>query len=156
MDFNATLIGQTIAMIIFVWFCTKFIWPPLIDAIDARRKTIADGLAAAEQGQKDLEAASATAGNVEREARDKASKIITEAESRYTEIMEQARADARGERERQLAAAQDEILQERNRARDELRAEVAGLALTSAEQIVRREIDAAAHKDLLDELVAKI
>ena len=70
--------------------------------------------------------------------------------------MEQARADARGERERQLAAAQDEILQERNRARDELRAEVAGLALTSAEQIVRREIDAAAHKDLLDELVAKI
>ncbi|MEO0425162.1 MAG: F0F1 ATP synthase subunit B [Pseudomonadota bacterium] len=156
MDFNSTLIGQTIAMIIFVWFCTKYIWPPLIDAIEARRKTIADGLAAAEQGQKDLEAASATAGGVERDARDKASKIISEAESRYNEIMEQARTDARGERERQLAAAQDEILQERNRARDELRAEVAGLALTSAEQIVRREIDAAAHKDLLDELVAKI
>ena len=156
MNFNATLIGQTIAMIVFVWFCTKFIWPPLIGAIEARRKTIADGLAAAEQGQKDLEAASATADNVEREAREKASKIIAEAESRYTEIMEQARADARGERERQLAAAQDEILQERNRARDELRGEVAGLALSSAEQIVRREIDAAAHKDLLDELVAKI
>lgn len=156
MNFNATLIGQTIAFGLFVWFCLKYIWPPLIGAIDARRQTIADGLAAAEQGQKDLEAASATADTMEREARDKASKIIAEAESRYNEIMEQARADARGERERQLAAAQDEILQERNRARDELRNEVVGLALASAEQIVRREIDAAAHKDLLDDLVAKI
>jgi F-type H+-transporting ATPase subunit b len=155
-NFNATLIGQTIAFGLFVWFCLKYIWPPLIGAIDARRQTIADGLAAAEQGQKDLEAASATADTVEREARDKASKIIAEAESRYNEIMEQARADARGERERQLAAAQDEILQERNKARDELRNEVVGLALASAEQIVRREIDAAVHKDLLDELVAKI
>ncbi len=156
MNFNATLIGQTIAMIVFVWFCSKYIWPPLIGAIDARRKTIADGLAAAEQGQKDLEAASQTADNVEREARDKASKIIHEAEARYNEILEEARNDARAERERQVAAAQDEILQERNRARDELRREVAGLAIASAEQIVRREIDAAAHKDLLDELVAKI
>lgn len=156
MNFNATLIGQTIAMAVFVYFCMKYIWPPLIGAIDARRQTIADGLAAAEQGRKDLEEASATASSVEREARDKASKIISEAESRYNEIMEQARADARSERERQLAAAQDEILQERNRARDDLRNEVVGLALASAEQIVRREIDAAAHKDLLDDLVAKI
>jgi F-type H+-transporting ATPase subunit b len=155
-NFNATLIGQTIAFFFFVWFCAKYIWPPLIGAIETRRKTIADGIAAAEQGQKDLEAASATAGNVEREAREKASKILAEAESRYTEIMEQARADARSERERQIAAAADEILQERNRARDELRSEVAGLAIASAESIVRREIDAAAHKDLLDDLVARI
>jgi F-type H+-transporting ATPase subunit b len=155
-NFNATLIGQTIAMIVFVWFCGKYIWPPLLGAIENRRKTIAEGLAAAEQGQKDLEAASVTAGSVEKEAREKASKIIAEAEARYTQIMEEARADARTERERQVAAASDEILQERNRVRDELRNEVAALAVASAESIVRREIDAKAHKDLLDELVARI
>lgn len=156
MNFNATLIGQTIAMIFFVWFCSKYIWPPLLGAIDNRRRNIAEGLAAAEQGKKDLEAASATADHVEREARERASKIIAEAEARYNEIMEQARGDARAERERQVAAAADEILQERNRAREELRSEVASLAIASAESIVRREIDAAAHKDLLDELVARI
>jgi F-type H+-transporting ATPase subunit b len=155
-NFNATLIGQTIAMIFFVWFCAKYIWPPLIGAIDGRRQGIADGLAAAEQGKKDLEAASATADHVEREARDRASKIIAEAESRYNEILEQARADARAERERQVAAAADEILQERNRARDELRNEVVGLALSSAESIVKREIDPSVHKELLDDLVARI
>ncbi len=156
MDFNLTLIGQSVAMLVFVWFCMKYIWPPMIAAIDERQKSIADGIAAGEQGRKDLDTAHTTAQNIEAEAREKAGKIVGEAESRYNDILDQARTDGQAERERQVKAARDEIDQERNRARDELRGQVASLAVAGAEQIIKREIDASAHQGLLDEMAAQI
>jgi F-type H+-transporting ATPase subunit b len=155
-DFNLTLIGQTIAMIVFVWFAMKYIWPPLMQALEERRKQVADGIAAGEKGVRDLEAARAQAQAIVEEARSKAVKIVDEANARHNEILGEAKHDAEKERARQLEQAQAEIAQAANRARDELRNQVSALAIAGAEKILKREIDPKAHGDLLAEMVAQV
>lgn len=156
MDFNATLIGQTIAMIFFVWFTMKFIWPPIMNAIEARQVAIADGIAAAQRGQTDLENAKAEAAKIIAEARDQARSIIDQANSRASGILEAAKAEAEAEKQRRLEAARAQIDVEINRAREELRGQVAAIAVAGAERILKREIDAAAHRDLLERLAAEL
>ena len=156
MNINATLIGQSIAFFVFVWFCMKFIWPPLIHALNERRKTIADGLAAAERGQHEQELAQKRAAEVLLEAKQQASEIINRAEKRANELVEEAKNDAKQEGGRILTAAQAEIDQEVHRARETLRSQVVAIALAGAEKVLEREIDAAAHGDLLNKLVTEI
>lgn len=156
MDINMTLIGQSIAMLVFVWFCMKFIWPPVMKAIEERQTQIADGLAAAERGQHSLEKAEAKAEEIIQEARQQASGILDQAHARANEIVAEGKADGVRERERQLAAARAELEQETNRAREELRGQVSAIAVASAEKILRREIDARAHEEILSKLSAEL
>lgn len=156
MNFNLTLFGQTIAMIVFVWFCMKYIWPVIIDAIDARQKEIADGLAAAERGQTSLSDAKAEAENIVAAARDQARGIVDQASSRANEIVERAKTEGEAEKRRQLEGAKTEIELEINRARDELRGQVAAIAVAGAERLLAREIDAETHRELLDGLAAEL
>ena len=151
-----TLIGQTIAMIVFVWFCMKFIWPPLMNAIEERQTQIADGLAAAERGQQSLEKAKAEADKIIGDARKQATSILDQAHARANEIVAEGKADGVKERERQLAAARSEVEQEVNRAREELRGQVSAIAVASAEKILQREIDPKAHDDILSQLASQL
>jgi len=155
-DLNATIFGQTIAMIVFVWFCMKFVWPALIGMIEERQTTIADGLAAAEKGARSLEVAEVEKAKLLDAARGQAREIIDQANTRGNGIVEEARGTADQERERILAAAQAEVEQEINRAREELRGQVAALAVAGAEKIISREIDASTHRALLNKLAAEI
>ena len=156
MDFNATLFGQTFAMIVFVWFCMKFIWPPITEALEARQREIADGLAAAEKGQASLASAEAQIQAEVGKAREEATAILDQAHQRANEIIAEGKAEGQRERERQLTAARAEIEQETNKAREELRGQVSAIALASAEKILNREIDSSAHRDLLDSLAKEI
>ena len=156
MNINATLILQSIAMMIFVWFCMKFIWPPLLKAMDERRERIAEGLAASDKAEKELEAAKVTVEQQIREARDKAGSIVDQANQRHSQIVDQAKEDAVAERKRQVAAAEADIVQSANQAREELRATVASLAVLGASQILEKEVDANTHRELLDKLIAEI
>ncbi len=156
MNLNATLIGQSIAFFVFVWFCMKYVWPPLIRALEERRARIADGLAAAERGLRDQELAREKAAEILHEAKQQAQEIIGRAEKRAGEIVEEAKADARAEGERLLAAARAEIDQELNRVKEDLRRQVAALAIAGAERVLEREIDAAAHQDILNKLAAQL
>lgn len=156
MNFNSTLIGQTIAMIVFVWFCMKYIWPVIIEAIEARQKEIADGLAAAERGQTRLDDASTEAAKIVASAREQARGIVDQANTRANEIVDQAKADGEAERRRQLESAKTEIELEINRARDELRGQVAAIAVAGAERLLAREIDDNTHRELLDSLAAEL
>ena len=151
-----TLIGQTVAMIVFVWFCMKFIWPPLLEAIEARQKEIADGLAAAERGEQSLEKAKAEAGQIVDDARKQATGILDQAHARANEIVAEGKEDGVKERERQLAAAKSEIEQETNRAREELRGQVSAIAVAGAEKILQREIDSRTHDDILGRLAGEL
>jgi F-type H+-transporting ATPase subunit b len=151
-----TLIGQSIAMLVFVWFCMKFIWPPIMTAIEERQKEIADGLAAAERGQQSLDKAKAESDEIVDDARKQATQILDQAHARANEIVAEGKADGVKERERQLAAATAEVEQETNRAREELRGQVSAIAVASAEKILRREIDAKAHEDILSKLAAEL
>ncbi len=156
MNFHATLILQSIAMMIFVWFCMKFIWPPLLKAIDERREKIADGLAASDRAEKALEEAGVEAEQQIKAARDKAGEIVEQANQRHSQILEQAKEDATGERKRQVAAAEAEISQASNQAREELRASVATLAVAGAAKILEKEVDEQQHRELLDKLIAEL
>ena len=156
MDINLTLIGQTIAMIVFVWFCMKFIWPPILHAIEERQEQIAEGLAAAEKGQDKLVQAQAEAEEIVADARKQATSILDQAHARANEIMAEGKSDGVKERERQLTAAKAEIEQEANKAREELRGQVSAIAIASAEKILRREIDDKAHEDILGKLAQEI
>lgn len=156
MDFNLTFWGQTIAMLVFVGFCMKFIWPPILAAIEERQTQIADGLAAAERGQQNLEKAQAEAGDIVDEARKQATSILDQAHARANEIVAEGKADGTKERERQVAAARAEVEQETNRAREELRGQVSAIAVASAEKILQREIDGKAHEDILSKLAAEL
>jgi F-type H+-transporting ATPase subunit b len=155
-DINLTLIGQTIAMIVFVWFCMKFIWPPILAAIEERQKQIEEGLAAADRGEESLVRAKAEADEIVEEARRQATTILNQANSRANEIVADGKAAGVKERERQLAAAQAEIEQETNRAREELRGQVSAVALAGAEKILNREIDAETHEDILGKLAREL
>ena len=156
MDINLTLIGQTIAMIVFVWFCMRFIWPPILNAIEERQTQIADGLAAAEKGEQKLEQARAEADEIVADARRQATSILDQANSRANEIVAEGKSDGARERDRQLAAAKADIEQEANKAREELRGQVSAIAVASAEKILQREIDDSAHRDILGKLAQEL
>ena len=156
MDINMTLIGQSIAMIVFVWFCMKFIWPPLLAAIEERQEKIAEGLAAADKGQESLAKATAESEGIVDEARKQATTILDQANARANEIVADGKADGVKERERQLSEAKSEIEQEANRAREELRGQVSAIAVASAEKILEREIDGKQHEDILGKLAAEL
>jgi F-type H+-transporting ATPase subunit b len=150
MNINATLFAQAIVFFLFIYVTIKFIWPMMQGAIDARQKTIADGLAAAEQGKKSLEVSAKQADEAIKDARSRAADIIGQAEKRATQMIDEARNAAKEEGNREKAAAKAEIAQEVTRAREQLRDRVASLAVAGAEKILRREVDAKAHGDLLD------
>ena len=156
MDINLTLIGQTIAMIVFVWFCMKFIWPPILNAIEERQEQIAEGLAAAEKGQDKLLQAQAESEEIVSDARKQATSILDQAHARANEIVAEGKSDGVKERERQLTAAKAEIEQEINKAREELRGQVSAIAIASAEKILKREIDDKAHEDILGKLAQEL
>jgi F-type H+-transporting ATPase subunit b len=156
MNINATLVLQSIAMMIFVWVCMKFLWPPLIKAMDERRERIAEGLAASDRAEKALEAAKQQVDQQIREARDRAGEIVDQAGQRQSQILDQARDEANAERRRQVSAAEADIAQATNQAREELRTAVASLAVLGASKILEREVDANTHRDLLDKLIAEI
>lgn len=152
MNINATLIGQTLTFLVFVWFCMRFVWPPIMNALAERKKQIADGLAAGERGRHELELAAKKAAESLREAKHQAADIVAQAEKRAAQIVDEAKAAAKAEGDRMLAAARAEIEQEAMRAREALREQVALLAVAGAEKILRREIDAKAHADLIEAL----
>ena len=157
MDINlGTLLGQSFAMLVFVWFCMKYIWPPILNAIEERQKEIEAGLAAADKGQESLVKAAAEADDIVAEARKQATGILDQAHSRANEIVADGKSDGVKERERQLTAAKAEIEQEANRAREELRGQVSAIAIASAEKILNREIDGKAHDDILGKLAQEL
>ncbi|MGB1270818.1 MAG: F0F1 ATP synthase subunit B [Endozoicomonas sp.] len=156
MNLNATLIGQTIAFAVFVWFCMKYVWPPLAQALSDRQKKIADGLAAASKAEQDLELTQDKVGKLLREAKAQAQEIIDQANRRSNQIIDEAKEQARAEGERLKAAAAAEIEQETNRAREALRAQVATLAIAGAERILGERLDEAANSKLVDDLAAEL
>lgn len=156
MSLNLTLWGQTIAMAVFVWFCMRYIWPYLMNAIEERQTKIADGLAAAERGEEKLNDATREAEAIVQNARAQATTILDQAHARASEIVAEGKAEGVRERERQLELAHAEVEQEINRAREELRGEVSAIAVASAEKILRREIDRKAHDDILSRLAAEL
>ncbi len=156
MNINMTFFGQMISFALLIWFTMKFIWPPMNRAIEERQKKIADGLAAAERSQHDLAQAQQSVDAAMREARSKANEVIDQAHHRANQIIEQAKTDAMVEATRQKAMADAEIVAAQNRAREDLRKQVSSLAVSGAEKLLRREIDANAHKVLLDELAAQL
>jgi F-type H+-transporting ATPase subunit b len=152
MNINLTLVAQAVSFAIFIWFTARFVWPPLLRAMEARQKIIADGLAAAEKGRRELELSAQRADEAMREARERAQEIIGHAETRAAQIVEEAKHAARSEGDRLVTAARGEIQQELSRAREQLREQVAQIAIAGAERILRREVDAKAHASLLAEL----
>ncbi|HHH44206.1 MAG TPA: F0F1 ATP synthase subunit B [Gammaproteobacteria bacterium] len=156
MNFNATLIGQSITFLVFVWFCMKFVWPPIMAALEERKGRIAEGLAAADRGRHEQELAQKKATETLHEAKQQASEIINRAEKRGSEIIDEARAEAVEEADRIKAAAAAEMEQEVNRAREALRGQVVSIATAGAGRILKRELDASANDELLKDLVARI
>jgi F-type H+-transporting ATPase subunit b len=148
-NINATLLGQMLTFAVLVWFTMKFVWPPIMKALDERQKKIADGLAAAERARQDLANAEKRAGEIERDARAKAQEMLTAADKRAAAIVDEAKVAAKGEADRIVAGAKAEIDQEAQRAKDQLRSQVAALAVAGAQKILAREIDAKAHADML-------
>jgi len=150
MNITFTLVTQAVVFAAFIWFTKAFVWPPLLRAIEQRQKTIADGLAAAEQGKKSLETSTRQAEESVKQGRDRSTEIIVQAEKRAAQMIEEAKVAAKVEGDREKAAAKADIQQEAQRAREQLREQVAALAVAGAEKILRREVDAKAHADLLD------
>ena len=156
MNFNYTLIGQSITFFFFIWFCMKFVWPPIMSALHERRNKIADGLAAAEKGQYEEELAKKRAVEILKEAKDQAGDVIRQADKRASEIVDEAKNDAKSEGERLVHAAQAEIDQNITRAREELRGQVVTLAVAGAGKVLKKEIDEKANADLLKDLAAQL
>src|ERR1700761_3479072 len=156
MNINLTFLGQMVSFAILVWFTTKFIWPQLNHAIEERQKKVADGLAAAEKARAELKDADAKVATEIKAARQQANEIIERAQQQANQIVEKARAGAPTEANRVKAAAADDIASQQQKAREELRSWVGRLAVQGAEKIVQREVDATAHKAMLDQLVSEI
>ena len=152
MNITATLFAQAAVFALFIAFTVKFIWPYMLRAIETRQKTIADGLAAAEQGRRSLETSTRQAEDALAQARGRAAEILSQAEKRGAQLIDEARNAAKEEGSREMAAAKADIAQELTRAREQLRDQVAALAVAGAEKILRREIDAKAHAELLDSI----
>jgi len=155
-NINATLIGQIIAFAVFVWFCMKFVWPPLINSMEERAKKIADGLDAANRAERDLKLAQEKAGSQLREAKEQAAQIIEQANKRATQIIDEAKESARTEGDRLKVAAQAEIDQEVNRAKETLRSQVSALAVAGASKILETSIDLEKHDALLNQLAQEL
>ena len=156
MNPNITLLGQMISFAILIWFTVKFIWPPLMKAIEDRQQKIAEGLAAADRSQKDLAQAQDKVNEALKDARTKANEIIEQAHGRANQIIDQAKNDAIAEANRQKALAEAEIAAAATRAKEDLRRQVSTLAVAGASRLIKREIDPSAHKALLDELAAEL
>jgi F-type H+-transporting ATPase subunit b len=156
MEINATLLGQMLVFGILIWFSWKFIWPPLVKAVDDRQRKISEGLAAAERGQKELQQSHGDAAAIVNEAREKALKIVDQANRRSNEIVDEARATAIAEGQRLVGDARQEVQLEQARARDALRKDVAQLAVAGASRLLGREIDQKAHADLIEKLASEI
>ncbi len=156
MNFNYTLIGQSITFFFFIWFCMKFVWPPIISALTERKNKIADGLAAAEKGIHEESLAKLRASEILKEAKDQAGEVIRQAEKRASEIVDEAKNDARAEGERLVHAAQAEIEQSVTRAREELRGQVVSLAVAGASKVLKKEIDEKSNEGLIKDLAAQL
>ena len=156
MNINATLIGQAIAFAVFVWFCMKFVWPPLLGAIEERQKIIADGLEASDQAEKDLAVAQAQAAEQLKEAKAQAAEIIEQAKKRAKVLVDEETQRGHSERENFIAQGYAEIDAERNRAKEDLRKQVSALAIAGAEKILAREIDKDAQADIVAKLVDEL
>jgi F-type H+-transporting ATPase subunit b len=156
MNINATLFGEAIAFALLIWFCMHFIWPPLLNAMTERQQKIAEGLEAAERARAELKQADAQVADEVRKARQQAAEIVGKAQQQASQIVDKARVDAQAEIVRQQAGAQADIERMAERAREQLRGQVAMLAVQGAEKILQREIDPAAHKALLDQLVSEL
>jgi F-type H+-transporting ATPase subunit b len=156
MNINLTLLAQAVTFAAFIWFTARFVWPYLSRAIDDRQRHIAEGLAAAERGKQDLEQAAVRTADMLRDARQQAQEILAQADRRAAQIIEEAKLAANEEGGRLVTAAKAEIEQEVSRAREELRAQVAALAVAGAEQILRREVDAKVHAQLLGSIQAQL
>ena len=151
-----TLLGQMISFAILIWFTVKFIWPPLMRAIEDRQQKIAEGLAAADNAQKSLAQADAKVAEELKAARAKANEIIEQAHQRANQLIDAAKSEAIAEAARQKALAEAEIEAAANRAKEDLRKQVSALAVSGAEKLLKREIDANAHKALIDDLAAQL
>ncbi len=156
MNLNATILGQIIAFFLFVWFCQAYVWPPIVAALEERRKKIADGLDAASRAEHDLELAQQRAAELLREAKESSAGIIDQANKRANQIVDEAKDKAREEGNRIKAGAQAEIEQQVNQAREQLRQQVAALAVAGAEKILESSVDAKAHAAMLDKLAASL
>lgn len=156
MNINATLIGQLIAFAVFVWFCMKYVWPPLLAAIEERQKKIADGLEASERAEKDLELAQQKAAEKLKEAKAQAAEIVEQAKKRANQLVDEETQKGHAEREKIIASGYTEIEAERNRAKEDLRKQVAALAVAGAQQILQREIDVNAQNDIVSKLVEEL
>jgi F-type H+-transporting ATPase subunit b len=156
MNFNLTLIGQMIAFAVFVWFTMTYVWSPIVKALQDRKTKIAEGLAAAERGRHEQELGRKRAKEIMRDAKVQASEIVNQAQKRAAEIVDEAKQEARAEGARLVAAAQAEIERETNRAREDLRARVGDLAIAAAEKILKKEINAAAHKSIVESFAKQI
>ncbi len=156
MNINLTLIVQMIVFILLIWFTMRFVWPMILGQMNERETRIANGLAAAEKGEQALAEARDKVDAIVREARERANQIIDHAQHRANELVEQAKAAASSETARIVAAAQDQIGLEAQRAREDLRRQVAGIAINAAGALLGREIDARTHADLLDKLATQI
>ena len=152
MNFNFTLIGQLLAFILFVWFCMKYVWPPLLGVLEEREKEIADGLNAASEGRRELEEANVKREEILQDAKKEAADLVNQANQRANQLVEDAKTSAQEEAERIKISAQNDVAQGAKRAREELRAEVATLAVAGAEKILNSEIDEKKNSEILDEL----
>ncbi|HYC37773.1 MAG TPA: F0F1 ATP synthase subunit B [Usitatibacter sp.] len=156
MNLNFTLVAQAITFALFIWFCVKFVWPPLLRAIETRQKAIADGLAEAERGRSSLADAQKQTEVLVSEAKARAQEIVSAAEKAASQRIEESKLQAKTEGERIVAAAHAQVQQEVQSAKQQLREQVAQLAVSGAEKILRREVDAKAHADMLDQLKAQL
>lgn len=156
MDLNATIIGQSIAFFVFVWFCMKYVWPPITGALEERQKKIAEGLESADRASKDLALAQERASALLKEAKADSASILDQANKRANQLVEEAKEQAREEGQRMIAGAQAEIDQEINRAKEQLRAQVASIVVAGAEKILESEVNEQAHQDLTEKLAASL
>ncbi|MDR9466932.1 F0F1 ATP synthase subunit B [Marinospirillum sp.] len=156
MNMNMTLLGQSVAFAIFVWFCMKYVWPPISEAMRERQKKIAEGLDSASRAQRDLELAQEKAAQTLREAKEESARILEQANKRSTLLIEEAKEQAKAEGERLVEAAKGEINQEVNRAKDELRGQMSSLILEGAEKILESSVDEKAHSELVDKLAKQL
>jgi len=156
MNINLTLFAQMVTFAVFVGFCMKYIWPPIVKALAERKAKIAEGLAAAERGHQEQALGEQRALDLMKEAKTQAADIVGQAQKRATDIVEEAKSDARVEGERLVAAAQAEIERETNRAREDLRERVASLAMLAAEKILQKEINVDTHRSIVDEFAKQL
>ena len=156
MNFNFTLVGQLLAFILFVWFCMKYVWPPMLKILEEREKEIADGLNAASEGRRELEEANARKEEILGEAKKEAADLVGQANQRANQLVEEAKTSAQEEAEKIKVSAQNDIEQSAKRAREELRSEVATLAIAGAEKILNSEIDEKKNSELIEELTKEL